>query len=287
MCIAVDPNYAYAYLNRGILYRLKNDIVSAKADFEQCIKLDSVPEKMECAQYAYYYLGNKEKAVSLMDDLLKKQDKGNYYDAACLYSIMGETDRAVGYLRKALELGYRKFSHIKRDRDLNNIRNEKVFIDLIQEYENKHAQETKTYAENEAVYEEKIEEIPFTKEGNLCKVKCTINNLPLHLIFDTGASNVSLSSVEVTFMIKNGYLSASDIIGKQQFLTASGEVSEGTIINLKEVKLGNLHLDNVKASVVRNQSAPLLLGQSVLNKLGRIEIDNAKRNLKITYKIKK
>lgn len=287
MCIAVDPNYAYAYLNRGILYRLKNDIVSAKADFEQCIKLDSVPEKMECAQYAYYYLGNKEKAVSLMDDLLKKQDKGNYYDAACLYSIMGETDRAVGYLRKALELGYRKFSHIKRDRDLNNIRNEKVFIDLIQEYENKHAQETKTYAENEAVYEEKIEEIPFTKEGNLCKVKCTINNLPLHLIFDTGASNVSLSSVEATFMIKNGYLSASDIIGKQQFLTASGEVSEGTIINLKEVKLGNLHLDNVKASVVRNQSAPLLLGQSVLNKLGRIEIDNAKRNLKITYKIKK
>lgn len=111
--------------------------------------------------------------------------------------------------------------------------------------------------------------------------------MPLHLIFDTGASNVSLSSVEATFMIKNGYLSASDIIGKQQFLTASGEVSEGTIINLKEVKLGNLHLDNVKASVVRNQSAPLLLGQSVLNKLGRIEIDNAKRNLKITYKIKK
>lgn len=68
---------------------------------------------------------------------------------------MGETDRAVGYFRKALELGYRKFSHIKRDRDLNNIRNEKAFIDLIQEYENKHAQETKTYAENEAVYEEK------------------------------------------------------------------------------------------------------------------------------------
>lgn len=36
-----------------------------------------------------------------------------------------------------------------------------------------------------------------------------------------------------------------------------------------------------------NQSAPLLLGQSVLNKLGKIEIDNDKRNLKITYKPKK
>ena len=88
-------------------------------------------------------------------------------------------------------------------------------------------------------------------------------------------------------MMKNGYLSASDVIGKQQFLNASGEVSEGTVINLREVKLGSLHLDNVKASVARNQSAPLLLGQSVLNRLGRIEIDNTKRNLKITYNIKK
>lgn len=287
MSIAINPNYAYVYLHRGVLYRLKNDMASAKDDFEQCIKLDSVLEDMECAQYAYYYIGNKEKAVSLMDDMLKKRDKGNYYDAACLYSIMGETDRAVDYLRKALELGFRRFSHIKRDRDLNNIRNEKAFIDLIQEYEDKHALETKSYAEGETAYEEKIEEIPFTKEGDLHKVKCAINNLPLHLIFDTGASNVSLSSVEATFMVKNGYLSPSDIIGKQHFLTASGEVSEGTIINLKEVKLGNLYLENVKAAVVRNQSAPLLLGQSVLNKLGRIEIDNAKRNLKITYKIKK
>ena len=88
-------------------------------------------------------------------------------------------------------------------------------------------------------------------------------------------------------MVKNGYLSASDVVGKQHFLTASGEVSEGTVINLREVKFGNLHLDNIKASVVRNQSAPLLLGQSVLNKLGKIEIDNDKRNLKITYKRKK
>lgn len=132
-----------------------------------------------------------------------------------------------------------------------------------------------------------MEEIPFVKEGDLCKVKCTINGLPLHFIFDTGASDVSLSSVEATFMVKNGYLSSSDVVGKQRFLTADGNVSEGTVINLKEVKFGTLHLDNIKASVVRNQAAPLLLGQSVLSKLGKIEIDNDKKILKITYKLKK
>ena len=45
-------------------------------------------------------------------------------------------------------------------------------------------------------------------------------------------------------------------------------------------------MNNIKASVVRNQAAPLLLGQSVLSKLGKIEIDNTKNVLRITHKQK-
>ena len=287
LSIAMEPGYAYTYLNRGVLCRLKGDVNAAEDDFKQVIKLDSIPDEMECAQYAYYYLGDTEKAISIVNGMLKKNDMGNYYDASCLYSIMGEKEKAISYLRKALELGLRKFAHIKRDRDLNNIRNEETYKALIEEYENKHKQETATDEDDSTLYEEQTEEIPFVKEGDLCKVKCTINGLPLHFIFDTGASDVSLSSVEATFMVKNGYLSSSDVVGKQRYLTADGNVSEGTVINLKEVKFGTLHLDNIKASVVRNQAAPLLLGQSVLSKLGKIEIDNDKRILKISYKLKK
>lgn len=287
LSIAMEPDNAYTYLNRGILYRLRGDVSAAENDFKQAVRLDSIPDEMECAQYAYYYLGDTEKAISIVNGMLKKNDMGNYYDAACLYSIMGEKEKAISYLRKALELGLRKFAHIKRDRDLNNIRNEETYKALIEEYENKHKQETATDEDDSTLYEEQTEEIPFVKEGDLCKVKCTINGLPLHFIFDTGASDVSLSSVEATFMVKNGYLSSSDVVGKQRYLTADGNVSEGTVINLKEVKFGTLHLDNVKASVVRNQAAPLLLGQSVLSKLGKIEIDNDKRILKISYKLKK
>ena len=287
MCITLMPEYAYCYLNRGVLYRLKGETKLAEEDFHQVIERDTIADEIECAHYAYYYMGNKDKAVSLINNLIEKDGKSNYYDAACLYSIMGEKEKSIGYLRKALETGLRRFAHIKRDRDLNNIRNEKGYTDLLNEFEEKHRQEVSSDSSDSESFEETTEEIPFSKEGDMCKVKCAINGLPLHFIFDTGSSNVSLSSVEATFMVKNGYLSASDVVGKQHFLTASGEVSEGTVINLREVKFGNLHLDNIKASVVRNQSAPLLLGQSVLNKLGKIEIDNDKRNLKITYKLKK
>lgn len=287
MAITLQPNVAYAYLNRGVLYRLKGENAKAESDFKQVVRLDSIPEEAECSFYAYYYLGQKDKAIEILNTILDKDKKGNCYDAACIYSVMGEKEKALSYLRQSLEDGYRRFAHIKRDRDLNNIRNTEEFKVLMKEYEEKHLQEIAADADgDDSAYELKVEEIPFTKEGGVCKVKCAINGLPLHFIFDTGAADVSISSVEATFMAKNDFLSSSDIIGKQNYQTADGNITEGTIINLKDVKLGSLHLNNIKASVVRNQAAPLLLGQSVLSKLGKIEIDNTKKVLRITHKQK-
>lgn len=62
------------------------------------------------------------------------------------------------------------------------------------------------------------------------------------LHFDTGASVVSISSVEATFMMKNDYIKPTDIIGKQNYLNANGEISEGTVINLRNVNFGGLNL---------------------------------------------
>ena len=287
MAITLQPNVAYAYLNRGVLYRLKGENAKAESDFKQVVRLDSIPEEAECSFYAYYYLGQKDKAIEILNTILDKDKKGNCYDAACLYSVMGEKEKALSYLRQSLEDGYRRFAHIKRDRDLNNIRNTEEFKVLMKEYEKKHLQEIAADVDgDDSAYELKVEEIPFTQESGVCKVKCAINGLPLHFIFDTGATDVSISSVEATFMAKNDFLSSSDIIGKQNYQTADGNITEGTIINLKDVKLGSLHLNNIKASVVRNQAAPLLLGQSVLSKLGKIEIDNTKKVLRITHKQK-
>ncbi len=104
----------------------------------------------------------------------------------------------------------------------------------------------------------------------------------MHFVFDTGASDVTLSMVEATFMMKNNYLNANDVISNRQYMDANGNVNVGTLINLKNVHFGGLNLNNVRASVVRNQKAPLLLGQSVLNRLGKIEIDNKKNIIRIS-----
>lgn len=56
-------------------------------------------------------------------------------------------------------------------------------------------------------------------------------------------------------------------------MDATGNISQGTLINLREVKIGIRQLNNVEASVVHNLEAPLLLGQSALSQFGKLTVD--------------
>lgn len=285
IAITLKPNYAYAYMVRGRAYYLKGEQEQAKADFDEAIRRDTIADNRNASMYSYLYLGQKDKALELLNKMLENNSKGNYYEAACVYSLMGDKANALDCLRKALEGGYYRFAHIKRDKDLDLIHNTPEFNALIKEFEAKVRKETSNNQEvRQEEYEEHVSEIPFTKDGGVCRVKCEINDLPLHFVFDTGASDVSISNVEATFMLKNNYLVPSDIVGKQNYINANGEIIEGTVVNLRKVGFAGLSLANVKASVVRNQKAPLLLGQSVLGRLGKIEIDNERKTLKVTMR---
>jgi aspartyl protease family protein len=84
-------------------------------------------------------------------------------------------------------------------------------------------------------------------------------------------------------MLKNHYLDPKDILGSRQYRIANGQIEEGTRIRLKQVEIGTLTLKNINASVVHNQEAPLLLGQSALSKFGKVEIDNKNSLLYVHY----
>jgi aspartyl protease family protein len=109
-----------------------------------------------------------------------------------------------------------------------------------------------------------------------------INGIRLRFIFDTGASSISISPAEANVLYRQGTLRKEDILDKEYFQDATGRISEGTKINLRTVKIGNKILKNIEATVVNNINAPLLLGQTVLENFGNIEIDN--KNGQIIFK---
>lgn len=283
MSIMLNPDYAYAFLGKGDMLLRKGQTEGAMEAYRKVIELDTVPNSSSCAMYAYLALGEKEKAVNFMERVIANDSTncGNYYDGACFYSRLGDLDKALDNLRTAFEKGFRRFHHVMADDDLELLRATEGFKALMEEFQkeplNTSDGESSISKESERV------EIPFTPDGDCASVKCTINELPLTFIFDTGASIVSLSQVEANFMLKNGYLKREDFAGSGRFVDANGDITEGTIVNLRNVDFGGMKLNNVRASVVRNQKAPLLLGQSVLGRLGSIEIDNHSRKLIITH----
>ena len=118
-----------------------------------------------------------------------------------------------------------------------------------------------------------INRIKMVKKDGVYYIPTEVNGVPMQFILDTGAAVVSISLTEALFLYKNGKLTKSDILGKQYFSDAKGEISVGTKIILREIKIGNKIINNIEASIVNNTNAPLLIGQSALEKLGKITFD--------------
>lgn len=283
--IDVDKTYPYIFLMRGELYRKRGDMERANADFEEVLKQDTVAESGSCRHYALHFLGQEENAFAWMEQIIESEpnNSGCHYDKACLLARMGHLSESLEALRKAFEKGFRSFAHIEHDDDMDALREMPEFTTLIEEYK---AEPINIIEEDvQADKSETISEIQIRKMySGVYEVPCTINELPLKFIFDTGASTVSISSVEASFMLKNGYLKPEDIKGKEYYSTATGEIHEGTTIRLREIKIGNSVLRNVEASVTHSQQAPLLLGQSVLERFGTITVDNINSKLIIKQK---
>ena len=287
--IELDGDYPYTYLMRGELYLKDGNKAAADADFEMVLQKDTLVEDGSCRMYALHFLGRDKEAEEWMDKLiaLDPDDDGGYYNRACLYALMGRLEESLAALRTAFEKGYRSFSHIRLDDDMDSIRDLPEFKALIREYEAIHEAYlrenemavTEKSATEDSSGEVKETVIAMKRSGGTFKIPCEINGLPLQMVFDSGAAVVSISSLEANFMLKNGYLSKTDVKGTKYFSTADGAISPGTVITLRNVKLGDAVLENVEASVTANQTAPLLLGQSALERFGTITIDNINNQL--------
>lgn len=284
--IDLDKNDSYLLLNRGDLLKKMGEVDAASADYERVLEIDDDPVDGSCRHFALLGLGRTDEAVEWMDRIIDADpyDSGHHYDMACLLARMGKTEDALKALEEAFRKGYRKFAHLEHDDDMDPLRDLEEYKELVQEYMetssevNLEEQNTPDIEEGEAV----ISEVSMKKmSGGTYEIPCTINGLPLKFILDTGASDVTISNVEANFMLKNNYLNEKDFKGSRKYITADGDITEGSVICLKEVLVGDIKIKNIEACVVKNQKAPLLLGQTVLERFGKITIDNEKSMLVI------
>jgi tetratricopeptide (TPR) repeat protein len=67
---------------------------------------------------------------------LRPADALAHYNLACSYALLKRPEKSLENLRRAVELGYRDFRYMREDHDLDAIRHDPRFRQLLREYEN-------------------------------------------------------------------------------------------------------------------------------------------------------
>jgi clan AA aspartic protease (TIGR02281 family) len=119
--------------------------------------------------------------------------------------------------------------------------------------------------------------VPMIKDvSGLYYIPVTVNNvLRISFILDSGASDISITEDVAITLMRTGTIDRSDYIGTNTYSFADGSTAESDVFNLREINIGGVSIQNVRASISNNLSAPMLLGQSVMQRLGSYTIDNA------------
>ena len=75
--------------------------------------------------------------IDLRLSKLKPKDATVHYNLACDYSLLKSSEECLEVLEKAMKLGYRAFSYMEKDADLDFIRKDSRYAALVAKYKKK------------------------------------------------------------------------------------------------------------------------------------------------------
>ena len=124
--------------------------------------------------------------------------------------------------------------------------------------------------------------VKMENNGGTYEVPVSINGqFTLKFVVDSGASDVQIPSDVVSTLKRTGTISEGDFIGTRTYVLADGSKVPSERFTIRSLKVGDVMLENVDASVAP-EAGSLLLGQSFLGRFDSWSIDNARHALVLT-----
>jgi serine/threonine protein kinase len=139
--IELNPDFYSAYMDLRLVY----DRLGEKDKVNEVLKTTEGVYSRYISQHpddsrAHMFFAIDLALLGKKDDAIKEAaraielnptDPLMQYNAACFYSNIGEKNLAIETLKNAITAGYQDYEWIKRDSDLDSIRNEAKFIELM------------------------------------------------------------------------------------------------------------------------------------------------------------
>ena len=139
--IELNPDFYSAYMDLRLVYeklgekeKVKEVLETTEDVYSRYISQhpdDSRAHMFFAIDLALLEKKDDAKKEAAMAIELNPTDPLMQYNAACFYSNIGEKNLAIETLKNAMAAGYQDYEWIKRDSDLDNIRNEPRFIELM------------------------------------------------------------------------------------------------------------------------------------------------------------
>ena len=106
------------------------------------------------------------------------------------------------------------------------------------------------------------------------KIPVQINDAVIvSLIIDSGAADIMLSPKVANILLRSGTLTEQEFLPGQVYRLADGSKKKHMRARLRSVTLGNRTFRDVTFSISESDDSPMLLGQSLLERLGKYTID--------------
>lgn len=117
--IAIESDNASYYSNLGSVYFSQNDIPKAVAQYAKALELD--PDIFE-----------RRSSVGIVAQMSSPEDRAQFsYLMAKMYAQMGQFDRSLLYLRRAMEEGYKDIGNVYQDEEFAKLRKDQRFVALM------------------------------------------------------------------------------------------------------------------------------------------------------------
>jgi len=133
------PENGLLYYKLGLLFEQNNNLKKAAQAFQQSLTLNPNSfQTLNRLMMLQIKEKNYTKAIAILSGPMLKLQPGNadiYYNIACLFSLQKNQEKAIEWLRRALEKGYDNWGKIKTDPDLENIRNSLYYHNLIKNHQ--------------------------------------------------------------------------------------------------------------------------------------------------------
>ena len=135
--VELNPRNSIARNNLGVLYDKTGRNDEAIREFEKAMEIDpknaSGPKNLETAKKNQSVIQERERQIAeaLKAADAQPKDPRASYNVARLYAHDGKKDQAIGWLEKALKLGFNDIGYLKADSALDSLRNEPDYVWLL------------------------------------------------------------------------------------------------------------------------------------------------------------